>query len=103
MTAVGAAGPRGRSQRSMRCFRGLKREAPVNNFGNQLSGGEQQMLAIGSRRSRLQSAGVLLLDEPNGGAGPDHRRGTAQGARHHHPCPAAPGSVIVEQESQKDF
>ena len=40
----------------------------VNNMGNQLSGGEQQMLAIG--RALIGNPSVVLMDEPSEGLAP---------------------------------
>jgi branched-chain amino acid transport system ATP-binding protein len=40
----------------------------IKNFGNQLSGGEQQMLAIG--RALMTNPAILILDEPLEGLAP---------------------------------
>jgi len=80
MTAVAQPGP-WTVARVYEMFPRLKERR--NNFGNQLSGGEQQMLAIG--RALTLNPKSIAAGRAHRGARPDHRRGTAEGDRQHHP------------------
>jgi branched-chain amino acid transport system ATP-binding protein len=95
MTAVAQTGPWTVS-RVYDMFPRLKERR--NNFGNELSGGEQQMLAVG--RALTLNPKVLLLDEPTEGLAPiiveDLLRALGSITREGGIC-----SIIVEQNARK--
>ena len=77
LTVAARPGPLVARHASTTSFRSLAERR--RNRGNQLSGGEQQMLAIG--RALMGNPTLLLMDEPLEGLGAGHRRCAARRAR----------------------
>src|SRR5258708_3988234 len=69
-----------------------------HNLGNQLSGGEQQMLAVG--RALILNPRIILLDEPLQGLAPIIVDELLAAPKRIIP-PASPSAILVEQNAKK--